>query len=83
MCLKATTEPGDTVAIEHPTYFGEGSKGHPVGDESKHGTHIHQEVDTLVAKEDPQENAYYIKPLGVVGITPVFHALHQIHIASF
>jgi len=22
MCLKATTQPGDTVAIEHPTYFG-------------------------------------------------------------
>ena len=67
---------GDIVAHEHG---GEGAKGHPVVDEIEHGPHIHQEIHALITEKDTEEYSYGIEPLGMVGVTPMFHTLNEIH----
>jgi hypothetical protein len=66
----------DIIAHEHG---GEGAKGHLVGDEVEHGTHIHQEIDSFITEKGAKEYPDYIEPLRVVGVAPMFYTLYEVH----
>jgi hypothetical protein len=77
-----TEEVGECHIVAHQ-HGAEGTKGHAVGDQVEHRAHVHEEVNAFIAEEGAEEDAHYIEPLGMMGVTPVFYTLYEVHIASF
>jgi len=50
-----------------------------VGKETEHRPHVIKEFHAFVAKEYSKHDANDIEPLRMVCVTPVLHALYEIH----